>query len=92
MSKIVCYSTKAFSTASASTPLSATTIERRRALIAFLARETLPVQVSWAYAGSGANLADLEKLAEKGLVALGESEIWRDPLAGWRLPRMTRRR
>ena len=29
MSKIVCYSTKAFSTASATTPLSATTIERR---------------------------------------------------------------
>jgi primosomal protein N' (replication factor Y) (superfamily II helicase) len=58
------------------------TFDRRKALVNFLAKETLPVQVSWAYAASGANLADLEKLADAGLVALGESEVWRDPLEG----------
>ena len=58
------------------------TLGRRRALVEFLRHETLPVQVAWAYAGSGANLMDLEKLADEGLVALGESEVWRDPLQG----------
>jgi primosomal protein N' (replication factor Y) (superfamily II helicase) len=59
-----------------------TTLERRKALVAFLAKETLPVQVSWAYAASGVNLMDLEKLADEGVVALGETEVWRDPLEG----------
>ncbi len=59
-----------------------TTLERRRALVQFLSRETLPVQVAWAYAASGANMMDLEKLADEGLIALGESETWRDPLEG----------
>jgi primosomal protein N' (replication factor Y) len=57
-----------------------TTLARRKALLTFLAGETLPVQVAWAYASSGANLPDLEKMAEEGLVSLGESEVWRDPL------------
>ena len=58
------------------------TIERRRALVRFLGSETLPVQVAWAYATSGANLMDLEKMADEGLVSLGETEVWRDPLEG----------
>ena len=58
------------------------TLERRRTLVQFLGRETLPVQVAWAYATSGANLMDLEKMADEGLVSLGETETWRDPLEG----------
>ena len=58
------------------------TLERRTALVRFLSAEALPVQVAWAYASSKANLADLEKLAEAGIVALGETEVWRDPLQG----------
>ncbi len=46
----------------------------------FLSREALPVNVSWVYAASRTTLADLEKLAESGLVQLSETEIWRDPL------------
>ena len=38
------------------------------------------MNVSWVYASSGCNLSDLQLLSEKGLVILGESEIWRDPL------------
>jgi primosomal protein N' (replication factor Y) len=53
---------------------------RRRAVLEFLIHEPWPIDVSWAYAVSGANLGDLEWLAEKGLVILGESEVWRDPL------------
>ncbi len=58
----------------------ASTLERRTAILRFLEREPWPVAVSWAYAASGGNMADLQRLAEAGIVALGESEVWRDPL------------
>jgi primosomal protein N' (replication factor Y) len=57
-------------------------LARRQAILRFLQHETGPVDVSWVYAESGGNLADLHFLAEKGLVSLGESPVWRDPLAG----------
>ena len=38
------------------------------------------MDVAWVYAQSGGTLQDLQKLEEDGLVSLGESEIWRDPL------------
>ena len=57
-------------------------LARRQAILRFLQRETGPVEVSWVYAESGGNLADLHFLAERGLVSLGESQVWRDPLAG----------
>ncbi len=53
---------------------------RRQAMLRFLIREPGPVDVTWVYAESGGNLADLRYLNERGLVLLGESEIWRDPL------------
>jgi primosomal protein N' (replication factor Y) len=46
----------------------------------FLMREAGPVDVSWVYAESGGNLEDLRSMSERGLVRLGESEVWRDPL------------
>jgi primosomal protein N' (replication factor Y) len=49
-------------------------------MLRYLLREPGPVDVSWVYAESGGNLADLHKLAEMDLVVLGESEAWRDPL------------
>jgi primosomal protein N' (replication factor Y) (superfamily II helicase) len=53
---------------------------RRRAALEFLVNEAEAVNVSWAYAASGCNLADLQELAERELIVLGETEIWRDPL------------
>ena len=38
------------------------------------------VNVSWVYAESGSNLADLQELEERGLIRLFETEIFRDPL------------
>jgi primosomal protein N' (replication factor Y) len=55
-------------------------LERRIAMLRFLLREPGPQQVSWLYAESGGNLADLRKLEAAGLVRLGEEEAWRDPL------------
>jgi primosomal protein N' (replication factor Y) len=54
--------------------------ERRQKMLQFLMKDPLPVDVSWVYAVSGGSLQDLQKLEEAGLVALGETEIWRDPL------------
>ena len=56
-------------------------LARRQAIMNFLIGEPMPVEVAWAYAAtSGGKLADLEYLADKGLVVLGETEVWRDPL------------
>lgn len=53
---------------------------RRQAILRYLIEEPGPVDVSWLYAASGGSLADLRYLAERDLIALSESEIWRDPL------------
>ncbi len=55
------------------------TQNRRAAALQFLMRETDAVAVSWVYAESGCNLSDLQILAEKDLIVLRETEIWRDP-------------
>lgn len=55
-------------------------LERRLAVLEFLRDKALPVNVAWVYAESGASSADLNRLAELGLIRLGETEIWRDPL------------
>ena len=57
-------------------------LERRAAIMQYLIKEPGPMDVSWVYAASGGNLQDLRYLAERDLVVLGESEIWRDPLEG----------
>lgn len=57
-------------------------LTRRQSMLRFLLREPEPVDVAWVYAESEGKLEDLHALAERGLVILGESEIWRDPLAG----------
>jgi primosomal protein N' (replication factor Y) len=60
----------------------AQTRERREAILQYMLEEPGPVDVSWVYAASGGNLQDLRFLADKDLVVLGESEVWRDPLEG----------
>jgi len=53
---------------------------RRLAILRFLQAEPWAVEVAWVYAQTGGKADDLERLVELGLVALGESEVWRDPL------------
>lgn len=56
------------------------TLARRQSALRFLIQQPEPVNVSWIYAASGCNLADLYELEERGLIRLFESEIFRDPL------------
>jgi primosomal protein N' (replication factor Y) len=58
----------------------AETLRRRGAALRCLIRQPQAVNVAWVYAESGCNLADLQELAERELITLQETEIWRDPL------------
>jgi len=53
---------------------------RRQRAIEYLLRRPEAVNVSWVYAESGCNLADLQELSERELIFLREQEVWRDPL------------
>jgi primosomal protein N' (replication factor Y) len=55
-------------------------LTRRQAMLGLLLQEQAGVDVAWLYAESGGNLADLQAMVKRGLVALGETEVWRDPL------------
>ncbi|MFT3893507.1 MAG: primosomal protein N' [Anaerolineales bacterium] len=56
------------------------TLGRRQSALKFLIRQPEPVNLSWVYAESGCNAADLEVLEERGLIRLFENEVFRDPL------------
>ncbi|MBC7249071.1 MAG: primosomal protein N' [Anaerolineae bacterium] len=56
--------------------------ERQAAVLRYLQDQSEAVWVSWVYAETGCSLADLRALEERGLIALEEQEMWRDPLAG----------
>ncbi|HQV94684.1 MAG TPA: primosomal protein N' [Anaerolineales bacterium] len=56
------------------------TLARRQSALRFLIRQPDAINVSWVYAESGCNLADLQELEERGLIRLFESEVFRDPL------------
>ncbi|MFZ4814992.1 MAG: primosomal protein N', partial [Phototrophicaceae bacterium] len=51
-----------------------------------LARETEPIELSWIYAQSDADLADLRHLEELGFITLGQRDDWRDPLSNRAFP------
>jgi primosomal protein N' (replication factor Y) len=53
---------------------------RRQRALQFLMQVKEAVNVSWVYAESGSNLADLQELEERGFIRLFETEIFRDPL------------
>ncbi len=54
--------------------------ERRRKIVDLLIKEGEPINVSWLYAETGGNRADLRMLEDRGIIALSEAEVWRDPL------------
>jgi len=56
--------------------------QRQAAVLNCLRDQRDAVWVSWVYAETGCSLADLRALESRGLVALEEQEVWRDPLAG----------
>jgi primosomal protein N' (replication factor Y) (superfamily II helicase) len=56
-------------------------IERRQAMLQTLLNTAAPLDVSILYAESGGNLSDLRFLEQRGLISLGEDEVWRNPLA-----------
>ncbi|MCE9646110.1 MAG: primosomal protein N' [Chloroflexi bacterium] len=56
------------------------TLARRQAALRFLIQQPEAINLSWVYAETGCNLADLQELEERGLIRLYESEIFRDPL------------
>jgi primosomal protein N' (replication factor Y) len=56
------------------------TLSRRQAALRYLHTEAVPTNVAWVYASSKCTLADLKLLAEEGLLILGETEVFRDPL------------
>jgi primosomal protein N' (replication factor Y) len=56
------------------------TLARRQAALQFLIQQPEAINLSWVYAETGCNLADLQALEERDLIRLFESEIFRDPL------------
>jgi primosomal protein N' (replication factor Y) (superfamily II helicase) len=57
------------------------TLSRRQKALQFLIKVPEAINVSWVYAESGCNLGDLQVLAERELIVLFETEIWRDPVS-----------
>ncbi len=56
------------------------TRRRREKALRLLIEQPEAINVAWVYAESGCNLTDLQELAERELLTLQETEIWRDPL------------
>jgi primosomal protein N' (replication factor Y) (superfamily II helicase) len=56
-------------------------LARRQVMLRYLMREPGWIDVTWLYAESGGRLDDLYVLEECGLIMIGESEAFRDPLA-----------
>ncbi len=54
--------------------------ERRKKIVDLLIKEGEPINVSWLYAETGGNRADLRMLEDREIIALSEAEVWRDPL------------
>ncbi len=70
------------SAADADAALSGLRSEVYPATVGFLRVEAGPVDVSRVCAETGCTRYHLDKLAERGLIALETEEVWRDPLAG----------
>ena len=57
-----------------------TASNRRQAVLRLLVGEKEAAEISWVYASTGANSADLRWLEQKGLIRFETEEVWRDPL------------
>jgi len=55
--------------------------EKPLRILRVLARQSAPIDVSWLFAQSGADMAELRRLEEAELVLLGEKRQYRDSLA-----------
>lgn len=55
-------------------------LARRQAILRFLMQHAGPVEAPWIYAETGGKSEDLLVLSQRGLIVLGESQTWRDPL------------
>lgn len=55
---------------------------RRRVMLEALLEAVEPLEVRTLYDHSDGNLNDLRFLEQRGLIALGEAEVWRDPTEG----------
>jgi len=55
--------------------------ERDLHILRVLARESEPLDVSWIYAQTGAQLSDLKRLEERELIQFDDKPTWRDSLA-----------
>ncbi|HNH03909.1 MAG TPA: primosomal protein N', partial [Anaerolineales bacterium] len=56
------------------------TLARRQSALRYLIQQPEAINLSWVYAETGCNLADLQELEERGLIRLFENEIFRDSL------------
>jgi primosomal protein N' (replication factor Y) len=56
------------------------TLARRQAALRFLIQQPEAINLSWVYAETGCNLADLQALEERDLIRLFENEVFRDSL------------
>jgi primosomal protein N' (replication factor Y) len=56
--------------------------QRYAQVLNLLAQEDGPVWIGWVYAQTEANLQTLKTLTDAGLIGIGETRRWRDPLAG----------
>ena len=65
----------------AGAPRRANAINRRMAVLTYLQDHSRMAWADWVFAETGANRADLDWLAERNYILLGDSERWRDPLA-----------
>jgi len=62
-------------------------IDRQRSqkqidVLNLLALQAEPVEMNWITEQTGADTATIKRLADKGLITIGEVERWRDPLIG----------
>jgi primosomal protein N' (replication factor Y) len=62
-------------------PRRANAIHRRMAVLGYLQDHNRMAWADWVFAETGANRADLDWLAERNYIMLGDAERWRDPLA-----------
>ncbi len=62
-------------------PHRATVLNRRLSILNYLQQHDRLAWAEWILAETGANRADIDWLAERDYVLLGDAERWRDPLA-----------
>ncbi len=55
---------------------------RRARILRLLADQHAPVDAAWLIEQTTSNIGILKRLADKGWIAFGEADAWRDPLAG----------